>query len=197
MRTVLIAALILFSAAPSIAEAPPKKATIPPLTANWAIIPAQSSIGFSATHAGKKLNGTFRKWTAAIRFDPAKLDEANATVRIDLGSAFTGDKTYDKSLPEADWFNIKSTPVATFQSQKFRAVAPGKYIADGILTLRNIKMPLSLPFALTIAGDTASMAGDVSIKRMAFALGAESDAKGDWVSLDIPVAIKVVAKRLK
>jgi polyisoprenoid-binding protein YceI len=197
MRALMIAVLAFVSTAHLQAEAPQKKATISAQQSNWAVIPAQSSIGFSATHAGKTFKGVFRKWSAAIRFDPAKLDEANATVRIDLSSAYTGDKTYDKSLPEADWFNIKATPVATFQSQKFRTASPGKYVADGILTLRNVKVPVSLPFTLTIAGDMASMNGDVSLKRMAFGLGAESDAKGDWVSLDIPVSIKVVAKRVK
>jgi polyisoprenoid-binding protein YceI len=191
MRMFLVSALV-FSSAPILAKTEITKAL------NWAVNPVQSSISFSGTHAGRTFTGTFKKWTATIRFDPLKLDEANATVRIELASAFTGDKTYDKTLPEADWFNVKSTPVATFQSQKFRSTAmPGKYIADGVLTLRNIKMPVSMPFTLAIAGDTATMISDVTLKRMAFNLGSDSDSKGDWVSLDIPVKLKVVAKLIK
>ncbi len=206
-RAIALGALLCLAstglASPVLAEAPLKKPVVKStaaaaLAANWTVVAAQSSIGFSGTHAGRQFKGSFQKWTAAIRFDPARLDEANATVRIDLASAFTGDKTYDKTLPEGDWFNLKATPVATFQSTKFRpGAAPGKYIADGILTLRAVKVPVSLPFTLTMAGEMATMTGDVTLKRMAFGLGAESDASGEWVSLDIPVAVKVVAKRGK
>jgi polyisoprenoid-binding protein YceI len=192
MRKLFLMSALVFSSAPILAKTEVTKAL------NWAMIPAQSSIAFSGTHAGRTFNGTFKKWTATIRFDPQKLDEANATVRIELASAFTGDKTYDKTLPEADWFNVKSTPIATFQSQKFRSTtAPGKYIADGVLTLRNLKVPVSVPFTLAIVGDTATMSGEVSLKRMAFNLGSESDATGAWVSLDIPVKLKVVARMIK
>lgn len=165
--------------------------------ADWLVVPQKSEISFSGTHAGRSFKGSFNSWSAAIRFDPAKLAEANATVRIDLASSKTGDKTYDETLPGGDWFDIARTPVAMFQTQRFRTAGTGKYIADGILTLRNVRVPVSLPFSLAIVGDTATMTGQIVLKRMAFGLGKGSDPGGDWVSLDIPVTLKVTALRKK
>ncbi len=195
------AAIVLLGvlAAPplALAQAAPKPVAAKAASADWIVVPAKSDIAYSGTHAGRTFNGRFSKWTAAIRFDPARLAEANATVRIDLASSKTGDKTYDETLPGSDWFDVSKAPVAMFQSQRFRANGPGKYIADGVLTLRNMKVPVSLPFSLVIAGNTATMAGQVTLKRMAFGLGKTSDPAGDWVSLDIPVSIKVTATAKK
>jgi polyisoprenoid-binding protein YceI len=197
----LTAALLVSSlaASPVLAQAAKKPLPAKPasVAAEWVVVPAKSSIAYSGTHAGRTFNGSFSQWTAAIRFDPAKLAEANATVRIMLASSKTGDKTYDETLPGGDWFDIGKTPVAMFQSQRFREITPGKYVADGILTLRNMKVPVSLPFSLAIAGNTATMSGQVTLKRMAFGLGKTSDPSGDWVSLDIPVTVKVTATRKK
>jgi polyisoprenoid-binding protein YceI len=190
----------LLAQAPSIQSPAAKPVASKPakrLSDEWVVVPAKSSIAYSGTHAGRIFNGTFSSWTAAIRFDPAKLAEANATVRIMLASSKTGDKTYDETLPGDDWFDVAKTPVAMFQSQRFRATEPGKYVADGVLTMRNVKVPVSLPFSLTIVGNSATMSGQVTLKRMAFGLGKTSDAAGDWVGLDIPVTIKVTALRKK
>jgi polyisoprenoid-binding protein YceI len=189
----------LASALPVYADAGAKIAPAKPVVAlkgaDWLVVPTKSEIAFSGTHAGRTFKGVFGKWTAAIRFDPAKLAEANATVRIDLSSSKTGDKTYDETLPGDDWFNIKKTPIAMFQTTRFRETGPGKYSADGVLTLRDVRVPVSLPFTVAINGTTASMSGQLVLKRMAFGLGKGSDATGDWVGLDIPVTIKVAAVR--
>lgn len=191
--------LLLASAYPAYADATPKgvaaKSLVAGQTADWLVVPAKSEIAFSGSHAGRTFKGVFGKWTAAIRFDPARLADANATVRIDLASSKTGDKTYDQSLPGEDWFNVRKTPMAMFQTTRFRENGPGKYIADGILTLRDTKIPVSLPFAVTINGASASMTGQLIVKRMAFGLGKGSDPTGDWVGLDVPVTIKVAAVR--
>jgi polyisoprenoid-binding protein YceI len=199
IHRVFAAMLVMASAVPAWADAGGKVVAAKPVAGagagNWTVVPAQSEIAFSGSHAGRTFRGVFQKWSAAIRFDPAKLADANATVRIDLASSRTGDKTYDETLPGDDWFNLKKTPVAMFQSTRFRDNGPGKYIADGILTLRDVKVAVSLPFGLTIKGNMASMSGQLTLKRMAYGLGKGSDPAGDWVGLDIPVTIKVTAIR--
>jgi polyisoprenoid-binding protein YceI len=196
---VLAALLLLAATVPALADAGSKigaaKNAAVKTSSDWLVVPAKSEIAFSGTHAGHNFRGVFSKWSAAIRFDPAKLGEANATVRIELASSKTGDKTYDQTLPGSDWFAVKKTPTAMFQSTRFRDVGPGKYIADGVLTLRDMKVPVSLAFTVTFNGNSVYMNGQLVLKRMAFGLGKDSDPSGDWVSLDIPVTIKVVAVR--
>lgn len=172
-------------------------AAAPAAASQWAVVPAQSSLGFTATWNGDKVEGRFPKFTAAIRFDPARLAEAQVDVRIDLSAATTGDRTVNASLPGADWFDVKTTPTARFQSRSITQVKPGQYVAKGTLTLRGVSVPVSLPFTLAIAGDTATMTGQTVLDRRPFRIGTESDASGDWVAFQVPVRVSLKATRLK
>ncbi|MEO0730968.1 MAG: YceI family protein [Pseudomonadota bacterium] len=162
---------------------------------SWIVVKDQSRIGFSGTHAGTNFKGQFENWNAEIVFDPEALETAKATVTVDLTSAQTGNATYDKSLPNADWFDTKTTAAAVFTSETIKRVDGDSYVADGTLNLRGAKVPVSLAFDLKINGDTATMTGTSTLARLDFGIGKASDAGGAWVSLDIPVDVKVVAKR--
>jgi polyisoprenoid-binding protein YceI len=161
--------------------------------ADWVVDLPKSSIVFSGTHAGNNFTGQFQKWSGQIHFDPAKLPQAKAIILIDLASAQTGSKMYDGTLPQNDWFNLKAKRQARFETTSIKTAANGNYVAQGSLSLRGVSVPVTLPFTLTINGKQAVMQGQTSVKRMAFGIGKSSDATGEWVSLDIPLKIKVVA----
>jgi cytochrome b561 len=165
------------------------------VAANWTVMPARSEIGFSGTHAGVPFQGRFAEWSADITFDPDALDKATATVRVDLTSASTGNATYDKSLPTTDWFDIASSKTAVFQTSSIRKLDATTYRADGVLSMRGKQIPVTLKFALEIEGEIATMTGKSTLARLDFGIGAVSDATGAWVSLEIPLDIKVVARR--
>ncbi len=165
----------------------------PALAADWTINPAKSSITFSGAHAGKNFTGVFLKWSGQIRLDAAKLADAKAVILIDLASAQTGNKMYDGTLPQDDWFSIKTNRQARFETSSIKATTTGSYVAQGTLSMRGVSVPVTLPFTLVISGKQAVMEGKASLKRMAFGIGKSSDASGEWVSLDIPLKIKVVA----
>lgn len=159
----------------------------------WAVDAKKSAITFSGQHVGKTFKGSFGAWQADIDFDPAKPEAAKVAVVIDLASAKTGDAMYDKTLPNADWFNVAKTRQAKFVSTRISKTGDNAYVADGQLTIRGKAVPVKMPFTLNIAGDTATMNGKVTVKRTQWGIGSGSDASGEWVSLDIPVQVKVVA----
>jgi polyisoprenoid-binding protein YceI len=165
----------------------------PASATDWVVVPAQSSLGFSATWNGDKVEGRFPKFTAAIRFDPAKLAEARVDATIDLAAATTGDKTVNGSLPGSDWFDVKKSPTARFQAAAFTQVKPGQYVARGTLTMRGVSVPVTLPFTLAITGKTAVMTGQTMFDRRSFKIGMESDAEGAWVAFPVPVKVKITA----
>ena len=182
-RTLAHAALSMLAALPAWAAA------------SWTVNPQESRIAFSGTHAGRTFTGTFGKWSADIAFDPADLAGSKAIVRVDLTSAKTGDATYDKTLPTADWFDTAKSATATFTTTSFKAVGPKRYEADGTLELRGAKAPVVVAFDLDISGDVARVTGRTRLQRLTFDLGKKSDAGGEWVSLEIPVEIALSAKR--
>jgi polyisoprenoid-binding protein YceI len=165
----------------------------PAAATNWAVVPAQSSLTFSAKWNGADLEGRFPKFTAAIKFDPAKLAEARVDAVIDLSAATTADKQVNGSLPGSDWFDVKKAPTARFQAASFTQVKPGQYLAKGTLTMRGLSLPVSLPFTLAINGNTAVMTGQTVIDRRSFKIGMDSDAEGAWVGFPVPVKIKITA----
>ncbi len=169
----------------------------PALASSWTVVPAQSRIGFTATWLGKPVVGAFGKWTARIDFDPAAPATAKLDVAVDLASAKTGDDTVDGALPGDDWFAVKAGPQARFVSTKIAAAGPGKYVATGTLTLRGRAVPVTLPFDLAVAGDTATMTGRAQLDRRAWKLGLESDATAQYVAFAVPLSVRVVAHRRK
>lgn len=161
----------------------------------WTVVPGESSIGFSGEHAGTKFKGTFEKWEAAINFDPADLAGSKATVTVVMASAKTGDATYDKTLPTADWFNVAVTPTGVFETSAFRSVGAEMFEADATLSIRGVKVPVVFSFGFKVDGDTAKLVGKTALKRVAFGIGKGSDGDGTWVSLDIPVDVRVSLKK--
>ncbi len=172
-------------------------ATTPALAAPWTVVAAQSRIGFTATWLGKPVVGAFKKWSAAIDFDPATPASAKIDVTVDLASAATGDQTVDGSLPGDDWFAAKTGGQGRFVAAKVVAAGLGHFVATGTLAMRGKAVPVTLPFDLAIAGNTATMTGRVQLDRRAWKLGIESDATAEYVAFAVPVSIRVVAQRRK
>ena len=158
------------------APAEPDKALKDPVA--WTVAKS-STLGFSVTWSGDAIEGQFKRWTADILFSPDALDRSKLTVSIDMSSAATGDDQRDSSLPSDDFFATATHPKATFTASKFRKTGEGRFVADGVLDLRGVKKPVSLPFSLKIDGDTATARGVTTLDRTVFGVG-----QGEWASTD-------------
>lgn len=161
----------------------------------WIVDPATSEITFSGTHADNEFTGKFNSWTADIEFDPAHLEQSKVLATIQTGSASTGDKTYDGSLPAPEWLATKALPTATFESKNFRQTGDTTYEVDGTLTLKGVVQDITLPFSLTIEGNKAVMEATTTLDRFIYKIGTESDPKAEWVSQVITVGIKLNATK--
>lgn len=171
-----------------------QEAAVPPPAApagvsRWGVDHSASTLAFSTSWGGDAIQGRFAKWTAGIVFGPDALDKSSVKVYIDLGSVQTGDAQRDSSLPAGDWFDTANHPEALFTADRFEKTGEGKYVARGVLELRGVKKPQSLPFTLQIDGDKARMHGVTSLDRTAFGVG-----QGEWAKTDeIPAKVTVTA----
>ncbi|TDP44849.1 YceI family protein [Zavarzinia compransoris] len=167
---------------------------LPAAAATYAVDPAKSTVAFAGTHAGEAFTGAFGAWQAEIAFDPADLAGSSLKVSFDPASASTGNAMYDGTLPQADWFNVKEFPAATFTSTRIEAGADGAYVATGTLTIRDVAKEISFPFTLTPLGQAPVVAkASFTLDRLAFNLGAKSDPKAEWVSREITITLEVTA----
>jgi polyisoprenoid-binding protein YceI len=169
----------------------------PASAAQWAVVPSQSSITFTSEWSGQTVEGRFPKFSANIRFDPARLGDARVDGMIDLSAATTNDRTVNGSLPGPDWLDVKRSSSARLQLTQFSQSKPGQYVARGTLSMRGVAVPVTLPFTLTIKGDTALMTGQTTLDRRSFKIGMESDASASWVAFQVPVKVRIVANRAK
>jgi cytochrome b561/polyisoprenoid-binding protein YceI len=178
-------------AAEAAAPAEPDKALKDPVA--WTVAKS-STLGFSATWSGDALEGQFKRWTADILFSPDALDRSKLIVSIDMSSAATGDDQRDSSLPSDDFFAVAAHPKATFTASKFRKTGEGKFVADGVLDLRGVKKPVSLPFSLKIDGDTATARGVTTLDRTTFGVGQGEWASTDQIGAKVKVSFAITAK---
>lgn len=153
----------------------------------WTVDKTASALKFASSFGGEAFSGAFRRWDAEIHFDPANLAGSSVTATVDVASAATGSPDRDQALPTADFFDAAHFPRATFTARSFTALGAGHYQARGVLTLRGVAKPLTLPFTLKITGAQAKMTGAVTINRLAYSVG-----QNEWKAVTtLPAAVSV------
>jgi polyisoprenoid-binding protein YceI len=174
---------LAFTAA-TLALVPALAAAAPP---TWVVDKTASHLTFSSSVSGQAFTGGFRSWQATIHFDPKDLAHSDVAATIDIASAATGNGDRDAEIPDQDWFWTSHFPRATFVAHGFQPAGPGRYLAAGVLTLRGVAKPLTLPFTLAITGTSAKMSAQVALNRLAFGVG-----QGEWQATDtVPAAVTV------
>lgn len=171
-------------------------AVFPAQAASYSVDPATSSIAFSGEHAGTPFTGTFDRYVVDIDFDPANVDATSIRATIDLASAKTGNKMFDGTLPNDDWFDVKNTPNGLFKSTKVEKQSDGSYQVTGDLTLRGITHPVTFTFTLDREdAPEINASATLTVDRLAYDIGKKSDSKAEWVSKDIAITLKLIAKK--
>ena len=161
----------------------------------WTVDKTASSVRFTSSMAGEAFSGVFRRWDADIRFDPANLAGSSVTATIDVASVTTDNPDRDQALPTATFLDAPAFPRATFVAHGFTAAAPGRFQTQGVLTLRGVSKPLSLPFTLAIQGPQAKMTSQVAINRLAFGVGQGEWAAVSTIPASVTVSIALTARR--
>lgn len=164
----------------------------------WQIVPAKSTITFTATEQGGSFEGKFPSFSGEIVFDENDLAASHAKILIDTGSVVTGSPDRDTELPKAEWFNSGVFPKAQFETTAFRKDGTG-FVADGKLTIRNKERPVSLPFTLTVTKDeksgtrTAVATGGLTLNRLDYDVGTGQWKDTSSVGGDVGVKISITA----
>lgn len=166
----------------------------PANAAHWTVEP-QSKLGFSVIWSAEPLNGEFKKWSADIDFDPADLGHSHVTAVIQTGSIVTDNPDGDDGLKGAVGFAVDRFPTARFETDTFRRLSDGSFVADGHLTIRGVTRPVALPFKLTFEGSRVHMTGRAMVLRTDFGVG-----QGEWaapkpVARQVTVTVDLVATR--
>lgn len=149
-----------------------------------------SRLTFSGEHAGMAFSGIFGQWEAELTLPPAP--SPSITAQFSLASAKTGNRTYDGTLPEADWFDVKRHPQAHFHATEIVANADAsRFDVNGTFTLKGITHPLQFILHKSMTNDRPSYTATFSIDRLAYDIGRESDPDAEWVSQAIDMSLTI------
>lgn len=145
----------------------------------WMIDPRNSSLTFEAQVMGAAFTGHLNKFSGTVIFDPANLPMARADIVIDMNEIVSGDQSRDEMMRAAEWFAAEQWPESRYVTHAIEHMTGNQYVAIGDLTIRDVTMPLSIPFTLDItdAGEVkkAHMQALVTINRLDFQVGL-----GEW-----------------
>ena len=155
------------------------------------LVPAQSEVQFTARQMGVPLEGHFKKFSAQVAFDPAKLATSKIAFTVDTGSATLGSRETDAELPKPVWFNVPKFPQAQFESTSIKALGGGKFEVAGKLTIKGTAQNVTVPVALAQSGATTMATGTLPLKRLAFKIGENEWADTSMVADEVTVKFKL------
>ncbi|MDB9801626.1 cytochrome b/b6 domain-containing protein [bacterium] len=159
------------------------------VSSEWTV--QDGTIAISVTQLGNVVTGQFDDWTAAITFDEnATGSVGSVETTINVGTLTLGSVS-DQAMGK-DFFDLVTFPIATFTADLVKL--EGVYLAEGTLAIKGARVPVTLPFDLTLDADTATMVGTVSLDRRDFAIG-ESMADESNLGFGVDVTINLTATR--
>ncbi|MEM6636113.1 MAG: cytochrome b/b6 domain-containing protein [Pseudomonadota bacterium] len=160
------------------------------VASDWTV--QEGDITFSVLQLGSAVEGRFEDWTAIIGFDPDVTDgtAGNVEVTISVPSVNVGSVTGEALKP--DFFDATGFPTAIFTGDIL--IEAGSYRAAGVLSLKGTDLPIEFPFDMTVDGDTASMAGALTLQRLDFGIG-QTYPDESSVGFAVDVSLSVTATR--
>lgn len=155
--------------------------------------PERSQIAFTSKQMGVAVDGRFKKFAAALSFDPAKPTAASARIDIELASIDAGSKDADDEVVGKQWFNTKSFPTASFVSSGVKALGGDRYEVIGKISIKGKSQDAVLPVTVKQDGKLATFDGSLVIKRLDFAIGEGPWADVGTVANEVQIKFRIVA----
>jgi polyisoprenoid-binding protein YceI len=148
--------------------------------ADWRMDLAGSKLEYTATFQRASASGTFKDFDARVRFDVDRLADSMVDVTVVMASAEMIDSDVSMAIRGQDWFDSVRFPRALFHATDVRRVEGNRYVVRGVLTVKGVPQQIEIPLVWRDDGDTATITGELTIKRTAFHIGL-----GEWASTDV------------
>jgi polyisoprenoid-binding protein YceI len=157
--------------------------------------PAKSQIGFGFKQENVPGEGTFRRFTAQVSFDPARPEATQANIEVDVTSIDIGEAGWNSDMQGAAWFNARQFPKATFVATGAKAVAGGRFEAPAKFTLKGVTRDVVATFTAKADAGGTLLEGSVPLKRTDFRIGEGAWADTSVVANEVAVRFKVYLKK--
>jgi polyisoprenoid-binding protein YceI len=142
----------------------------PALAGSWTLDASRSAVRLRSRHLWGlvPVKGVFGEITGAGTVSPA--GEVSGTVRVAAASIDTKMKKRDAHLRSAAFLDSAAYPHITFRAGQITA-SPEAVIVSGVLTVRDVDRPLSLPAAVSgINTDEVRLDAEFHVNRADFGI---------------------------
>ena len=140
------------------------------------------------------MTGSFADWQAAIDFDEAeRADGTHGSVAVSVSTGSLTLGSVSSQATSADFLASEAFPIAEVEA--VISAAEADYVAEGTISIRDVEVPLVLPFTLAMEGDRAEMVGQATLDRRDFGMG-ESYPDESSVGFSVVVDIVLSARRI-
>lgn len=129
--------------------------------ADYKIDPAHSTVAFKVRHLVSQVSGRFNEFEGSFSYEPDRPETWKAEATINVASIDTNVADRDNHLRSADFFDVATYPIMTFQSTGVEQsdVEGDKAKLHGLLTIHGVERPVVLD--LTIHGVAQDPWGNV------------------------------------
>jgi polyisoprenoid-binding protein YceI len=169
----------------------------------YAVDIVHSNIIFKIRHLGiSNFYGHFDSFTGSVNIDPDNIESARFSFTVETDSVDTNNKSRDGHIKNADFFNARQYPSATFTSTSVKKNASGTYELKGNFDFHGVTKPVTatiteIAFGEQQGKDALGFEAVFSISRSDFNItkyvdtqNPESGPLGD--NVDIIVSIEAV-----
>jgi polyisoprenoid-binding protein YceI len=180
-------ALTLALSLPALAVAEP---------ATYKVNQAHSSVGFTIRHFVSDVDGRFKDFGGAIKYD--KDNPANSTVQftVQAASISTDNADRDKHLSSPDFFDVAKYPTLSFTSTSVKPRDAKTLDVTGDFTMHGVTKRITIPVTVqgavkTPQGEKAGFRTNFSVNRMDYGVAWNRAIEGGGAMLGDNVDINV------
>ena len=125
-----------------------------PTTSTWAIDASHTEVEFSVRHLMiSNVKGRFGTVKGEVVLNPARPQQAQIDVAIDVTSIDTREEKRDAHLRSADFFDAEHFPTMMFSGGRVTGNTEGEFKLAGELTIRGVMKPITLDVTFEGAGN--------------------------------------------
>lgn len=156
---------------------------------------AKSSVVAVSRQMGVPVEGSFRRFSAQLSFDPARPAEGQARIEIDIASFDLGAEDFNRETVKKEWFDATKYPKATFATTAIKPAGAGRFDAVGKLTIKGRTLDVVAPVSFKTEGGQHVFEGVLPIRRLQFNIG-----EGEWkdtstVADEVQIRFRIVAAK--
>ncbi len=146
-----------------------------------------NAVSFGIKNAGFTVNGFFEKYTTDIVYNSADVTKSQFNGEISTSSINTDNKSRDKHLRAADYFDVEKYPTITFNSTSVVSKGQGKLSVTGNLKIKNVSKKVTFDVSVKQVGGKNEFTGSLPINRRDFGVGDKSFMLSDNLIIKLKI----------